>query len=379
MLRSIVQVILKARTSTHDGALFCNDVLIDDDAKKCIEFLDEKNIVENSNYQNKLGENVTLELSLAGLTGIGYYHKTDDLIRKNKYAYPPDLFYVAELNKFSDELGIGFYTNFEIVLNLMNAINQVAKHCYTDVDVNYALIISDDKALLLPLTYGVTQINELSDIDIDHIQSIITVFEDANTEKKLLFINELIDYLSPVTESVRFDTLLRTISDFTDKCNNAYQYYLRDFSYNKLKIELDSKALEFTQKIQSVINDSQTKLVTIPTAFVLVFATFDYTDLNSAKNIVSIISLFIFAVLIQIFLNNQYSSLNFTAANVAAYKETFSQNNIEKFAEKFTLVDEELQKQKNRLCLITCLLWLIPSGLLVLWIFLSLSHPVAHK
>ncbi|WP_454803734.1 hypothetical protein [Mucilaginibacter phyllosphaerae] len=380
MLKSIVQVILKARTSTHEGALFCNNVIIDDDTKKCIEFLDQKNIIENSNYENKVGQTVTLELSLAGLTNIGYYYQTDDLIRKNRYTYPSDLFYVAEIDKFSDELGIGFYTSFQIILNFMNAINQVAKHSYTDVDVNYALIVSDDKALLLPLTYGITQIKDLSVTDISHIQSIITVFEDTTTEKKLLFINELIEYLSPVTEFVRFDTLLRTISDFTDKCNNAYQYYLRDFSYNKLKIELDSKALEFTQKIQGVINDSQTKLVTIPTAFVLVFAAFDYNDLNSAKNIISIISLFIFAVLIQIFLNNQYSSLNFTAANIIAYKETFSQNNIEKFKEKFTLVDDELKKQKNRLCLITWLLWLIPSALLLTWIILLTTlHPMSGK
>ncbi|WDF54343.1 hypothetical protein [Mucilaginibacter sp. KACC 22063] len=241
------------------------------------------------------------------------------------------------------------------------------------------MITSDDKALLLPLTYGVPQLNELTSKDVGQLVSIISVFEDAGTEKKLLFINELISYLTPMSESVRFDTLLRTISDFTDKCHDAYQYYLRDFSYNKLKIELDSKALEFTQKIQGVINDSQTKLVTIPTAFVLVFAAFDFKDLNSVKNFIAIISLFIFALLIQIFLNNQYSSLNFTAANIDSYKETFSKSNILKFAEKFTLVDNELQKQKSRLCLITWLLWLIPSSLLLLWIFLSMSHSVVHR
>jgi hypothetical protein len=119
--------------------------------------------------------------------------------------------------------------------------------------------------------------------------------------------------------------------------------------------------------------------VTIPTAFVLVFAAFDYADLTSVKNIISIISLFIFAVLIQVFLNNQYSSLNFTAANVAAYKETFTQSNIDKFTEKFALVDDELEKQRGRLCLITWLLWAIPVGLLLTWIVLLINHHPTSK
>ena len=272
-----------------------------------------------------------------------------------------------------------FYTGFALIQQFISAIKSIAKHDYTDVDTEYTLITNDDKAVLLPLTYGVHQIDGLSSQNIDHIRLVIAVFEDSNTEKKFLFINELIDYLSAVTETVRFDTLIRNISDFTDKCNNAYQYYLRDFSYNKLKIELDSKALEFTQKIQGVINDSQTKLVTIPTAFVLVFAAFYYADLTSVKNIISIISLFIFSVLIQVFLYNQYSSLNFTAANVAAYKETFTQSSIDKFTEKFSLVDNELKKQRGRLCLITWLLWAIPIGLLLTWIVLLINHHPTSK
>jgi len=379
MLKRVVELFQKSSSVLKDGTLFLDSILIDTETKECVEFLDNKNIIENSDFENELGENIKLELSLARLNGIGYYQKTDSLILKNRYNYPQLLFYVAELNKFSDERAVNFYIAYEAVIDFIDSIKLISKHSYTDVDVDYALVISDDKALLLPFTYGISQIDGLSSIDINHITSIINIFKDSNTEKRLLFINELIEYLSPVSESVRLNTLLRTISDFTDKCNNAYQYYLRDFSYNKLKIELDSKALEFTQKIQAVINDSQTKLVTIPTAFVLVFAAFDYNDLNSVKNFVSIISLFIFAVLIQIFLNNQYSSLNFTAANVDSYKETFSQNNIEKFTEKFSLVDDELRKQRIRLLWITWLLWSVPSGLLLTWTILSMLHPVVHK
>lgn len=370
MLKNIVDVLSKARLNLEEGTLFCSDVFVNSTTKECVEFLDENNIIENRNYKNELGENITLELSIRELNKVGYYYTLESLLNENKYVYPEKTFFVAELNKFSDEEGIEFYIGYKLLLRLIEALKLISKHNYTDVDVQYALIISGEKAILIPLYFGISYIKNLSTKDIEQIEMICSVFEEDNTEKKLLFINEIIEYLLPVTESVRFTTLLRTIVDFSEKCINAYQYYLRDFSYHKLKMELDSKALEFTQKIQAVINDSQTKLVTIPTAFVLVFAAFDYTDLNALKNFISIISLFIFAVLIQIFLNNQYSSLNFTEANVRVYKETFSDNTIEKFTENFTLVDNELQKQRARLGLITGILWLVPVSLLLTWVIL---------
>lgn len=136
-----------------------------------------------------------------------------------------------------------------------------------------------------------------------------------------------------------------------------------------MKIELDSKALEFAQKIQSVINESQTKLIAIPTVFVLAFVSFDYSDLLSNKNIFTIISLFIFAILIQLFLNNQFSTLRFINENVISYKDTFKRNDIDKISSKFSLVDKEREKQEKRLILIEAILWLIPVGLLCTWLF----------
>lgn len=375
MLKEIVNIILSSQRSIREGALFCENIIVDKKTKDCIEFLAEKNIVENTDYENEIGETVNLELSLARLNGIGYYLDTNSLILKNKYYYPSKLFYVADLQKFSDELHVIFYNNYLAVLGLMNSIRVISKHTYTDVDVKSSIIFREDKSLIIPLIYTDEEIYKLSQNDFDCIKIVMDVFNDSNSEKKILFINEIIDFLTPVSESLRFKTLLEDISEYTDKCHNSYQYYLRDFSYNKMKLELDSKALDFTQKVQAVINDSQTKLIAIPTAFVLVFSAFDFNDLKSVKDIISIISLFIFAIIIQIFLANQNSSLNFTKANILSYKETFSNNNIEKFNDRFKLVNIELEKQRNRLNFVAIVLWLIPLSLLVIWLFMIVANP----
>lgn len=369
MLREIAHLISKHRTDIGEGTLFVYDITITDETEKIIQYLESKNAIENSNYKATIGKIINLELTLARLNSIGYYEDVDALVRKNRYEYPSDIFYIKELDQFSDGTNTGLLLQYQKIIEFIDAIKQIAKHTFQDTGVDIAIIFRDDKSLILPFHYSSEDVFNL--LEIKSIEFISNALKEANSEKKQLFVNELIDMLVVITEEERFSTILSSILTFEDKCNNAYQFYLRDFSYNKLKIELDSKALEFTQKIQSVINDSQTKLVTIPTAFVLVFVAFDFDNLLTVKNVASIMSLFIFAIIIQIFLNNQYSVLRFTKTNIDAYKETFKQNNIEKILEKFTIVDAELKKQRNRLHLVTVILWLIPVALFIVWALLQ--------
>jgi hypothetical protein len=130
-----------------------------------------------------------------------------------------------------------------------------------------------------------------------------------------------------------------------------------------LKVELDSKALEFAQKIQTIINDSQTKLIAIPTAFVLVIATFDFEKILSSKNVGTIVGLFVFSTLIQLFLNNQLSALKFIKQNIDAYKSTFKNDEINQTSNSFVLVEVEFNKQNSRLKVIEVILWSIPVGI----------------
>jgi len=375
MLKEVVELIRDAKSHVAEGTIFCHEVLVTENKIACINELENKNVIENSGYNLKLGVIIDLELSIPRLNSVGYYQNLESLLLRHRYIYPNSSFYVAEIGKFSDEINVQSYTNFKKVVELIDAIKAVSKHAYTDVDIDYAIIFRDDKALSLSFMYSAHHLRTITHEDAVHIQSIVNVLKETNTEKRILFVNELMDFLLSVFENLRFGTLLETISEFDDKCVNAYQYYLRDFSYNKLKIELDSKALEFSQKIQSVINDSQNKLVTIPTAFVLVFVTFNFNDAADIKNISSIISLFIFAILIQIFLNNQFSSLAFIEENLATYRATFSQNNMQKFSQKFNLVSQELSKQKNRLKVVTWILWIIPFTLSIFWLILLIAKP----
>lgn len=371
MLKDIVRIITQNNASLEDGTIFIDSITIDSTVQKVINFLIDNTIIENDDYENKIGLNTSLELSHPRLNAIGYYENTESFIVRNKYTVPGSLFYINELKCYSDNSECKFIACYKSTIQLIEAIKHISKHNFTDVDVDIAIVYSDDKSLVIPFKYSFKEISELALSDTQHIQSIIVALNNSNSERKNIFINELIDFCLHIhKEEHRFTYFLSRLQEYVQISEGAFQYYLRDFSFNKFKLELDSKILEFTQKIQSVINDSQTKLVTIPTAFVLAVAAFDFDKLYSIKNIATIISLFIFSVILQTFLNNQFSMLRFISNNINTYKETFDNEKLRQFANELSIVDAELLKQKRRLRLVVILLWMIPTTLFCVWIVL---------
>lgn len=172
--------------------------------------------------------------------------------------------------------------------------------------------------------------------------------------------NEFVDFCLNFDDEIRFTLMIDNFDSFINKAFSMYDFYLRNFSYNKLKLEIDSKAIEFNQKLQSVINESQTKLIAIPVAFVLVLTSLDYDNIISSKNIFSIFGLFIFSFLLQIFLHNQKSAIKFIEENIDHYKSTFKKQDKNEVEISFNRVNNEKNKQFERLILIEVIVWFIP-------------------
>lgn len=366
MLKKIVDVIHSSKFRVEGYTLYCDNHVLSD--LEYLNFFEENSILENTIIDPKIGEIINLELSLTHLNSQGYYEDINSFIKKNKYEEPNTNYFIDEIKCYKGDSNINI-EKYKSILELIKSIKSISKHTYDDLGIQYSLITIEEKAILLNFDYNEHAINSIHQSSIDNIDFICSIFNEKTNEKKLLFINELINFLSKEIEENRFNHLLTNFIYFYNQCINSYQFYLRDFSYNKLKLELDSKALEFTQKIQSVINDAQVKLIAIPTAFVLVVGTFDFSDLSSIKNIVSIINLFIFSILIQLFINNQKSTLNFIWQNILTYKESFKGNNIESISSKFSLVEDELKIQKGRILIVEIILWLIPISLLLFLIW----------
>ncbi|HEX8331384.1 MAG TPA: hypothetical protein VF622_02110 [Segetibacter sp.] len=372
MLTELVHMVTNNDHKIFKGTLFCNNLLVTAELLDLIEFFEDNNILENTDYEKKIGTKITLELSLARLNSFGFYESREAFITKSKYDSKAN-FYLYDIGVFNSG-DVPFVAKYNAVLRFLNSIKQIAKHTFTDVDIDISIVVNDKKSSIIPLTYSADDVEAITVEEIEKIDLLTVTFSDINSEKRLLFVNELMDFVTAFKEDTRFSSLIRGAAGFYEKCIGAYQYYLRDFSFNKLKLELDTKALEFMQKIQGVINDSQTKLIAIPTAFVLAFSTFDYDNPRVAKNLVAIVSLFLFSYLIQIFINNQKSTLKFLGENIKSFLETFDNNEVERISNKFSIAEDELNNQNDRIASIEVLLWVVPIILLAMWVTLRINQ-----
>jgi len=370
MLSKIVEIVNNSQLkSIQNSTLFCQHTIND---LSFLNTLYDSEFIENSDIDDcGVGNSISLEFSLPKLSTLGFFETKKSFLQKNYYKIPTEEIYIYESNDYLSN-DLSFNKSYEIIVKLANEISSISKFTYKDTEIANSFIVREDKSLFIPLKYSLDDLKTLKDSTINIIEKFIGLLKtDAFEDKKNVYLNFLIEFLSAQEEMDRFSFLINSFADYNEKAQATYSFYLRNFSYNKLKVELDSKALEFNQKLQFVINDSQTKLIAIPTALVLVLSTIDYEHINSTKNYLSVVGLIIFCIFIQLFVSNQRSMLNFIEENIIQYKLTFKGNKIIELEKSFEKVEKEKRKQSNRLLVIQLLLWLVPILTTSVLLFLS--------
>lgn len=358
MLDKIVQIIISSSSIIiGENVLFCQHQIND---LEFISQLYEENVIENTSIDSyKVNDIVILEFSLTSLLSKGFYYNVDIFLKWNYYEFPKQEIYIYELNNYLAE-SVNFKEEYNSIVNLVKQIIEISKYSYQEDELLNSIIVREEKSLFLILKYSFDDLKSIDKEKVSLIESFIDILKSHITmDKKNIYLNQLVEFLYKEEEQTRFSYLIRNFDKYIKKSSATYNYYLRDFSYNKLKIELDSKALEFSQKLQSVINDSQTKLIAIPTALVFVLSTLDYENINAIKNYLALVGLILFCIFIQIFINNQKSAIAFIEENINYYKGTFK-DDINEIKESFKKVELEKNKQIKRLFQIQILLWLIP-------------------
>ena len=370
MLNKIVNIIKSNSVRIENGTLFIDNWEVSD--KEVLQYLYDNNCFEKSLFLEdiEIGSVINMELSLAELCNIGFYDSCKSFIAKNKYELRKEIYYIYE-----NDNSLCFIDQYNAIIILLTSIKSISKHSFTDIDILNTVVSNDKQSVVISCDYTSEDIVGLNDKDLEKISKISTVLCEDNLEKKNLFINEIIEFLV-AGHTYQISYIFENIGELYDNCMNAYSFYMSGFSSNKLKLEINTKAIEYTSKIQAVINEAQTKLIAIPSAFVLAALAMDFEEhrlLLNTRNIVTLISLFIFAILIQLFLSNQKSILKIIKADIEDFKDGFEKTKIELLSKKFECVDVSLQKQQSRLSAITCILWLIPS----LWfVYLIISQLV---
>lgn len=376
ILDNVLQIISSSKVSVENGTLFCNDWRVTD--KEIVQYLIDNNCVEQNIYIDDIliDSMLSLELSTSELCKIGFYDTCENFLSKNKYEFSQDIFYILENKIHAKDKNNIFIRKIKTFHYFINSIKGIAKHTFDDFGILNVVVSNEKQSVVITFDYSYKNIQNINDEQFQKMDDISNTINGDNLEKRNLFINEFIEFLQK-KQNNNFKTVLENISELHENCYNAYQLYISNFSSNKLKFEIDSKIIDYTTKIQNIINEAQTRLITIPSAFVLVALTIEldnYKFILSLKNIVTIISIFIFCILIQLFLSNQKTILLIIDNDIKEFKSTLKISDT--IMKKFNSIDKTLKKQRIRLRVITIILWLIPI-FFVLLIIISIC--VSYK
>ncbi len=337
------------------------------------EFSNDQGVIFAANI--KTGEKLTVKLVQFRLESFGFYNTFKRFVDANSLKCPSQ-FYVKELDYIHEhgeqnDLVDAYFAG----LNLSDCLASLA--LFRNEDDGLMLYLMQEKAATsLKVLNTLASIQGLAAV-VKEVNSFCEGFTE-NLERKMIYHKELIDFLNDFSLEERYVQLCNGFGNFYQRCEFAYGFFLSDFSYGKLKLELEATVLDYSKNVRSIINDSQNKLIAIPAAFLVASSQLQFDDPFGLKNWMIVVASFVFSVLIEIFIRNQESSVTIFLDNVKNYKTTFGFKNksIDRkinmslngvINKSFTAIDDELNNQKIRLNIIRWVNW----GMSVLLIMIN--------
>lgn len=376
---------LKGRISEINSDSFIYDLVITENSITIIEEFYKYNFIEQikdsqnkilviNNLSNIKNQSISVEFITSELKKNGFFLTINDFILDNRFEIPLE-YYINSISYSSSSLINNEYLEkYKAISTLIVRLIAKAKFI-SEEHIKTICLVQDNSIIEIPIE------NIIYEDYLEHknIELINQYIEDIDSykEKRTIFLKELIDFLSSKNKKERFNELILYFEEFYEKCNTSFEYYLSNFSFNKIKFELDNSVLEYSKNIRSIINESQSKLIAIPAAFIFGVSQIDYCNPFILKNILIIVSAFLFSYIISIFINNQKNAIEIISDNLDNYKTNYERSKATQFEEERELkslselikksykkTEIEIRKQDKRLKILQFCNWGISIALL---------------
>jgi len=239
----------------------------------------------------------------------GFFRSLEELISTSERRIsPPEKFYPADCNYLHDgeatnmPVGVQHYVDAAKFYSILGD----AADYKGGIGSTKTLIFLQKEKLEITPDYTIEDICELPKVD-----AFKTDFISAEThkEQKLTIVRTVLLELFTGRTHVKFSELLRQFDDFMERLNCSYQLYVSEFSFQKVKAEIEKEKLEATIKLNKVFSDIQNQLLAVPAALVLVGGQMTFAGNWTIKNLSIWLGFFIFAILMSLLVRNQRHTL----------------------------------------------------------------------
>ncbi|WP_444941235.1 hypothetical protein ACJJI3_01445 [Microbulbifer sp. ZKSA004] len=134
---------------------------------------------------------------------------------------------------------------------------------------------------------------------------------EIHKDQKITIIKSVLFEMLKSNEIDRFNlaSLVGRFSEFLERIHSSYQLYVSEFSFDKVKAQIEHEKFEFTIKLNTVFSSIQNQLLAIPVALVLVGGQMKMSSDVTLKNVSIWLGSIVFALLMSLLIRNQRSNL----------------------------------------------------------------------
>ena len=172
------------------------------------------------------------------------------------------------------------------------------------------------------------------------------------------------------SSTYRLTDLLEQFDLFVQKVTQGYELYVSEFSFKKVRHEVEKEKLEFIFKLNKVFSDIQNQLLAVPLALVLVGSQMELSSTLSTKNLFIMAGMLAFTIFMDLLIRNQMNTLDAIDDEVEHQwnKITHEHKAIaNRFSDIYGKIEVRLKHQRRLVRIVDAIVSLSFAGSVVLW------------
>lgn len=240
------------------------------------------------------------------------YQTLQELVDGPRRRSVPSLFTVRDLGYTHgpDKQAPSGVQQYVDAVQLWKCMASYADH-ERDGGTHLLFIKSFDSKLWLTADYAATDLQPLPKLS-DFVKQ---YFEDEHhRDQKRNIVRAALLETFKNKPSVRFAEFLSSFTDFADRVRSSYTLYTQDFSFEKLRSEVDKQNREDTLRLNKTFSDIQNQLLALPAALLAAGATIKENSWSTNFPILVGVGIFMWVILQLV--ANQQSSIGAIAGEI---------------------------------------------------------------
>jgi hypothetical protein len=236
--------------------------------------------------------------------GYDYFEEFVQVIERHPVTAPVHEFYIHEFEFFSHSTRPQIVEHYYAVQQFIRILRSSADY-WDDRPPTGCVILFHKQKLEVPIKYLRLDLRQL-----DGLIEFSAELESAHDRDQRLMLMKIV-FAEAVMEIAqdRFRFLLENWLALKQKFVQAYNLYLANFSWEKVRTEVDKEKIEFVKKLNATVTDIQTKLVAIPAAFFLIAAQLRNVGKFDFGNLTVVIGAVVFTAMIAFMIKSQFHAL----------------------------------------------------------------------